>query len=445
MTGTATRRRRFVNILQEFSIPLIVGVFVALVVANLAPETYSFYWGSGVTEHWLPFGSLSVFGHPVTLHFLVNYVFMVFFFGIAAKEITESCLPGGSLHPLKKAINPLLATAGGVIGPALFFFGALATCFHFGVYGAEADWGTLQRGWGIPTATDIALVWLAARMLFGRGHPAIDFLLLIAIADDAIGLAIIAVFYGDPHSPTNPVFLLLIGVAMLLAYGMGRVGVRSWIAIIFIAGPIAWSGLMLAHLHPALALVFVVPFLSPPRRDVGLFRVEDQADRMGPELARDLQVEHAPLHLFEMRMKGFVDFGLFFFAFANAGVRFAEIGPMTWIVLGSLVVGKTVGITLFGWIAVRIGFPLPNRMTLGHLGMAGFLAALGLTVALFVAGAAFTEGALQGQAKMGALFSGSVGVIGFFVGRALGFGPGRAKRASPDTPSPEPVQAEAPL
>ena len=43
--------------------------------------------------------------------------------------------------------------------------------------------------------------------------------------------------------------------------------------------------------------------------------------------------------------------------------------------------------------------------------MAGYIAALGLTVALFVASAAFVDPVLLGQAKMGALLSGGVGLI----------------------------------
>ena len=50
--------------------------------------------------------------HYATLHFIVNDLFMVLFFGIAAKEITEACLPGGALNPVSKAINPLLGTIG---------------------------------------------------------------------------------------------------------------------------------------------------------------------------------------------------------------------------------------------------------------------------------------------------------------------------------------------
>jgi NhaA family Na+:H+ antiporter len=402
-------KRGFINILQEFSLPLLFGVAVAMVWANLDHESYEH------VIHWMPIADLKVFGHAVTHHWLVNDIFMVFFFGIAAKEITESCLPGGSINPIKKSINPLLATLGGVVGPVLVFFIGMSF-----LYGPGDDLATLRRGWGIPTATDIALAWLVARTVFGKGHPAINFLLLLAVADDAIGLAIIAIFYGDPNLPIRPEFLLLIVLGMAIAYGLRRADIKSWIPYIAVCGPLSWLGLSLAHLHPALALVFIVPFLPGPRRDIGLFSEADEVDRMGEALAHDLHMEHSSLHQFEHQMKLFVDFGLFFFAFTNAGVVFASIGSMTWLILGSLVIGKTVGITLLGLIGRMIGFPLPARMGVRELVMAGFVAALGLTVALFVAGAAFTDPTLLGQAKMGALFSGFVGLAAILLGRSLG-------------------------
>ena len=409
--------RATINLLQEFSVPLITGVVVAMLAANLMPEAYDH------VLHWLPLGDVSVFGHALSFHFLVNDVFMVFFFGIAAKEITEACLPGGSLNPVGKAINPLMATIGGVVGPVGVFLGGLWLLFWAGVYDpAVDDRAALMRGWGVPTATDIALAWLVARAVFGRGHPAIDFLLLLAVADDAIGLVIIAVFYGDPTVPAQPLFLALTLAGMAAAFALRKARVRSWIPYIAIGGPLAWSGLMMAHLHPALALVFIVPFLPAPHRDFGMFADEDEVDVMGPELAHELHIHHSPLHQFEHQLKLFVDFGLFFFAFANAGVALAQIGPLTWLILGALVVGKTVGVTAFGLLAVRLGFPLPDRMGLRELVMAGYVAALGLTVALFVAEAAFLEPVLLGQGKMGALFSGFVGLSAVLFGRLLGMG-----------------------
>ena len=409
-------RSNFVSILQEFSIPLLVGVAVALGAANLAPDGYAH------VLHWQPFGDVSLLGHSVTLHFLVNDVFMVFFFGIAAKEITEACLPGGSLNPLRKAFNPLIATLGGVMGPAIVFFAGLWLCYRFGIYSPEIlDWSIAQKGWGIPTATDIALAWLVARAVFGAGHPAISFLLLLAVVDDGIGLVIIAVFYGDPSQPANPSFLGLVVLAMGVAFALRRVGVRAWPAYVLGAGPLAWSGLVLSHLHPALSLVFIVPFMPGPHRDIGLFLDADEVDLMGEETARTLHIEHSTLHRFEHQLKLFVDLGLFFFAFTNAGVAFAGIGTMTWLILGGLIVGKTVGVTSLGLLARRFGLPLPQGMGVRELAMAGFIAALGLTVALFVATAAFAEPALQGQAKMGALLSGFVGLAAVALGRVLGF------------------------
>ncbi len=103
---------------------------------------------------------------------------------------------------------------------------------------------------------------------------------------------------------------------------------------------------------------------------------------------------------------------------------------MTWLIFGSLVIGKTVGVTLMGLLGMKLGFPLPARMGVRELVMAGFVAALGLTVALFVAGAAFTDPTLLGQAKMGALFSGFVGLAAILLARILGMGRGEAEEGA---------------
>ncbi len=408
------QRIGFIEILQEFSIPLLTGVVTAMVAANLFPEWYA------DALHWRPFGDVALLGHTLDLHFLVNDLFMVFFFGIAAKEITESCLPGGNLNPMSKAVNPLFATIGGVAGPVLVFFVGLWLLFQIGVYGSETDdTAALVRGWGVPTATDIALAWLVARAVFGRTHPAVNFLLLLAVVDDAIGLAIIAIFYGDPVQPAQPQWLALVAAGMGVAFALRQVGLKRWVPYVAAGGPLAWCGLVMAHLHPALALVFVVPFLPGPSQDTGFYLDQDEVDLLGEEVASQLNIEHSPLHQFEHQLKLFVDFGLFFFAFANAGVALADIGPMTWLILGSLVIGKTLGITACGLLAIRLGFPLPDSMGIRELMMAGYVAALGLTVALFVAGAAFVDPVLLGQAKMGALFSGFVGLSALLIGRAL--------------------------
>lgn len=383
-----TPRRGVVHILQEFSIPLIAGVVAAVVWANLAPESYHHML------EWSPFGE----GSHLNFHFVVNDLFMVLFFALAAKEITEACLPGGALNPPRKAINPILGTIGGVVGPV----GAYLAYAHF------AGAPEIARGWGIPTATDIALGWLVARIAFGKGHPAVSFLLLLAVVDDGIGLGIIAIFYPDPHHPVRPEFLALVGVSIAMAWGLRRAGVGSYWPYLLVPGVVSWAGLMLAHLHPALALVPIVPFMPSAPRDWGLY-AEESDGRAHPDT----------LNRFEHAFKMPVDFALFGFGLANAGVAIGGMGHATWAVLMGLIVGKTLGIFVFSGIGHRLGFPLPDGVNLRCLLVVSLTAGLGLTVALFVSGVAFTDPTLQSAAKMGALLSAGVAPLAILLARML--------------------------
>jgi len=376
--------RQRLNFLREFSLPLLAGVVVAVVWANLNPSGYQ-------TFNTTPFlGGLS-------FHFVSNELFMVLFFGIAAVEITQSCLPGGDLNPISKAINPLMGTLGGVLGPIAVYLSLNA------IIGAPE----LRSGWGIPTATDIALAWLAARMTFGAAHPAVSYLLLLAVADDAIGLMIIAIFYPNPTMPTEPVWLLLTVLGMAIAWLLRRFNVRSYWPYLLVGGSLSWVGLHHAHLHPALALVFIIPFLPHAKKEHKHLFEEDPGDR-------------SPLSRFEHEWKVFVDFGLFMFSLSNAGVQFSSMGTVTALVLTSLLIGKTAGIFSFGFLATKLGFGLPRGMKLRDLLTAGLIAGTGFTVALFVAGEAFTDPIIRGAAKMGAMFSLIAAVFGLVVGKMLG-------------------------
>ena len=395
--------RQLIQVLQEYSIPLIIGVVAGLAFANIDHHFYE------ELVDYRVFGSgVEVFGRPVTSHFIINEIFMVFFFGIAAKEITQSILPGGALNPIPRAINPLMGTLGGVIGPA-----GLYLLLTWVFYGGTDDFSVVANGWGIPTATDIALAWLVARLAFGNGHPAVNFLLLLAVADDAIGLGIIAVFYPDPEHPVQPAWLLLTGAGMATAYALRRSKVDSWPAYILIAGGLSWAGLAKSSIEPALALVVIVPFLPSTEIDPG--PASQKAHQgVGPRRHGEGMVPavyRPALERFEHQLKLFVDLGLFFFAFANAGVAFGSINAVTFIVLASLIVGKTLGVSSFSWAATKLGFPLPEGMGMSHLAVAGLVAGLGLTVALFVAGKAFTGPPFQDPAKMGAVLSGSVALL----------------------------------
>jgi NhaA family Na+:H+ antiporter len=240
-------------------------------------------------------------------------------------------------------------------------------------------------------------------VIFGSGHPAVSFLLLLAVADDGIGLAIIAVFYPDPHFPVEPVWLLLTALGMVIAYGLRLGKVQTYWPYVLAGGGLSWAGLFTAHLHPALALVFIIPFLPHALREDKHFFEENREDR-------------SPLARYEHEWKMIVDFGLFLFGLANAGVELSAVGAATWLVLVSLLAGKGIGIFSLGALAEALGFPLPAGMSKKDLFLAGIIAGIGFTVALFVAGEAFTDPVIQGAAKMGAMLS--IGAV--FIALALG-------------------------
>lgn len=234
-----------------------------------------------------------IFGHPVTLHFFANDLIMVFHFGLAVKEVTEALLPGGSLNPPSKAANPILATMGGVFGPVAVFIIILKVFMAAGMFPDEYTFEVLSKGWGIVTATDIPLAWLAALVVYGEGHPAIDYLLLLAVADDALGMVIIACFYQDPNNAAQPQWLLLVIMAMLLAYTfrkwhyrLERVHHQSWIPYVLICGTMSWIGLIKAKLHPALALVPIVPFMPGPTHE-NLEHLDDDVEERFEDAAAD--------------------------------------------------------------------------------------------------------------------------------------------------------------
>ena len=83
-------------------------------------------------------------------------------------------------------------------------------------------------------------------------------------------------------------------------------------------------------------------------------------------------------------------------------------------------VGKPVGIYLFGWFgAVPLRLGVPDGMRVTDILIVGFIAAIGFTVSLFIASVAFDPGPVQDAAKMGALLSLGAAAIAIIVSRAF--------------------------
>ena len=154
----------------------------------------------------------------------------------------------------------------------------------------------------------------------------------------------------------------------------------------------SWIGFYRGGLHPALALVPIIPFLPHAARDPGLFVEAPDA--------------HDTLNEFEHWFKRPVDVMLFFFGLANAGVAFGNAGAGTWFVLIAILVGKPLGIlaaTASG--DARRACACRKRVTWRDMTVVGIIAGIGFTVALFFATAAFPYGRLLDETKLGALLS----------------------------------------
>jgi NhaA family Na+:H+ antiporter len=366
---------RGVRFVFDNSVLLLVGTVVAVAWANLDTAGYD-----NAT-------------HP--LHFWVNDVGMVFFFALAAKEVFEATLPGGPLASLRQAASPLAAAVGGMLAPALIFV-ALA---------AGLGPASLARGWAIPCATDIAFSAMVARMIFAGGHPAIPFLLLLAIADDALGLIILAVFY--PSESLSFVALApLMSAALLLAWWLRRRHTASFWPYVLGPGVLSWAALYCGGFHPALALVPVVPFMPHSALDLGLFASEEGTQ---PDT----------LSHFEHWWARPVQIVLLLFGLTNAGVPFEQIGNGTYYVLAALLLGKPLGIVVFSYGARLAGARLPDGLVLSDVVVVGIAAAIGFTVALFFATAAFPAGSLLAEAKMGALLSFTAAPLALLASRLL--------------------------
>jgi NhaA family Na+:H+ antiporter len=148
----------------------------------------------------------------------------------------------------------------------------------------------------------------------------------------------------------------------------------------------------------------IIPFVPHARRDAGLF-----VDQAG----------HDPLTEFEHWWKAPVQVILLFFGLVNAGVPLSSTGPGTWLVLIAIIAGKPIGILSFTALGVLVGLHRPAGVSWRDLIVVGMAAAIGFTVALFFATAAFPAGPVLDEVKMGALFSFAAAPLALIAGRLL--------------------------
>ncbi|QXH44341.1 Na+/H+ antiporter NhaA [Pseudomonas xanthosomatis] len=400
---------RFVHIEAVSGVVLLVAAIAALIWANSsAAEHYEALWHTPIT---LGVGSLV---YAQSLHFWINDGLMTIFFLVVGMEIRRE-IHEGALASLRQATLPMAAAIGGVAVPALVYL-----IFNH----APPE----ERGWAVPTATDIAFA-VGVLALLGKSIPSNVrvFLLALAIIDDIIAVLIIAFFYsgGLDYSGFG-----VAAIGLLMVVGLQKIGIGSAYAYI-IPGAITWLGVLMTGAHPTLAgvvLGLMTPVTAMPMRErpleaIGRFTDEllgrAKADRDASELLdplKRLRLAQRELLPPVVRMQGtlhpWVAFGIMpLFALANAGVSLSGVdlgsGAPQWVMLAvmlALVVGKPLGIFSVSWLMVRLGWcTLPAGVNWRGILLIGLLAGIGFTMSIFIANLAFTDAAALGAAKLGVL------------------------------------------
>lgn len=389
-------------------IVLIVMTVAALLWANLSPESYHHFWH-------LPFMvTIANWTGTADLHWFINDALMtIFFFNIGLEVKGE--MTYGELRDPKAASLPIIAAAGGMLFPALIYL-----AINMGTQAGAS------RGWGIPTATDIAFV-VGCMAILGKKvpHALRVMILTLAIADDIGAILVIAIGYpsgdGINFASLGAAFALLVLINVFF-----RIGVRN-LLLHGVIGVAVWAFFVKSGVHPTIAGV-LLGLSVPAKAIIPGGKVAKFVNGVDQVLSGEIQDRSEKYSVFTMLRKGasesislqerlykplvpWVNFFIMpLFALANAGVEINLNGlrlPITMAVACALIFGKPIGIFLFSFLAVKVRISKkPDGYSWRVLLGGGMLAGIGFTMALFVASLAFTgpnAAFEQDSAKIGIL------------------------------------------
>jgi NhaA family Na+:H+ antiporter len=353
--------RILINDSRFTGVMLIVCTVLSIFLAN-NPGSAEFYKNIWALKLFTASANL-----PETSLSWINNYLMAFFFLMAGMEIKRE-LVSGELSSFKKAVLPFGAALGGMIVPALIF-----TAFNLHTH--------YIKGWGIPTATDIAFSVGIASILGKRVPVGLKILLMaLAIIDDLGAIVVIALFYGG-H--INWVFLGISGLLYATLIACNRYKVKFGAVQIILSFGI-WFTLFNSGVEASIAGVLVA-FATP--------------------------VDILPR--FEKYIHRYVNFLILpLFAFANTAILLPSHitgsfnSTLSLGIIAGLVIGKPIGIFLFSRILVALKIAsLPRNVQWKQLFGMGALAGIGFTMSIFTTMLAFKQDAFQGIAKVAILSS----------------------------------------
>ena len=419
---------RMLGPFQEFARTGALGGIVLLACTALALGWANSAWTDGYFALWGTEIDVGLASHPLRLSLRdwINDGLMAVFFLLVGLEMKREVLVGELASP-RQAMLPIAAALGGMLFPAL-------------VYVALNGGGEGARGWGIPMATDIAFALGVLALLGPRVPLGLKvFLVALAIVDDLGAVLVIAGFYTStihPHAlaAAGAVVVLLVVLNRARVHALSpylALGVLLWVAVHDSGVHATVAGILLALAIPTRSRIDADEFSARVGDVIVDFRRGETGDRLVLTSSAQQEALHAlavgatavtpPLLRLEHALHRPVSFAIMpLFALANAGVRLATFGEaissrVAWGVALGLLVGKTAGIALFAWIAVRTGVAsLPAGVGWRTIYASSWLGAIGFTMALFVAGLAFAGTPMLETAKAGILVASTVaGAVGY--------------------------------
>lgn len=388
---------------------LIFSTIIALIWAN-SSASYHHFWHELVISF-----SAGDFSLSHSLGHWINDGLMAIFFFTVGLEIKREVM-GGELSTMKKASLPLVAAVGGMVVPAFIYF-----LFNSSIPEYSA-------GWGIPMATDIAFALGLMAMLGDRVNINLKiFLTALAIADDLGAIMVIAVFYTESIDVNE---LITAAVFMSVLMAANKFGIRrtSFYALVGLFG--VWTSFLFSGVHATIAGVLIALTIpARPKTDEKQFirNVKKKISKFEKIEANEVSLltsgqahiieeidniaddAHTPLQKLEHAMHPITAYFILpVFALANAGIKIEGkimdllLTPIALGIMAGLVIGKTLGITLFSWIAVKLKIAnLPEGITWKEIIGASMLAGIGFTMSIFVAELAFKDKEVIMMAKVG--------------------------------------------
>ena len=335
---------------------LLISAVLALFVSN---SNFAEIYFNTLDEYL--FIGINKFGLKLSVLHWINDALMAVFFFFVTLEIKREFLQG-ELSSIKQAMLPIVGAIGGMLVPAIIY-----------IY-INFETSVTLNGWAIPSATDIAFSIGILSLLGSRVPLSLKvFLTALAIIDDLGAIVIIAFFYTGDLSIK---YLLLIFITFIFLLILNRFSVKKFTPYL-ILGLLLWFFTHESGIHATIAGVLLASVIPHRKKE--------------HDFSLLIKIEHA--------ISPYVAYFIMpLFAFANAGVSLEGLSftslmmPVPLGILLGLFVGKQVGVFVFSYASIKLGFAsLPTKSNWISFYAVGVLTGIGFTMSLFVGNLAFVN------------------------------------------------------